>query len=413
MSQRILILTAGSQGDVQPYIALGKGLQAAGFSVQFATDASFAQWVTEQGLNFAPIQAPFAQLIQTEAGKAAIAGKSSFTLKQIMPMLRQMMDDSWAVADAFQPDAIVYHPKALAGYHIADRLGIPGFLAMALPGYSPTTAFANPIFGGGHYGGLLNWLSYTAFLKVSLWPFRRLINRWRQETLGLPPFQHELSLRGNPVPKLYAYSRHVVPIPPDWDDSDIVTGYWFLDAPSDWQPSADLVAFLDQGPPPVYIGFGSMAAQDATQTAHRVLEAVRQSGQRALLAKGWGGLSPTEVPETVHVLDSVPHDWLFPRCRAVVHHGGAGTTAAGLRAGKPTVICPFFGDQPFWGRRIWELGVGPKPLPQKRLTAEALAQAIRTVTTDTAMHQRAEALGANIRAENGVQQAVAAIRARL
>ncbi|MBI4784076.1 MAG: glycosyltransferase family 1 protein [Oscillatoriophycideae cyanobacterium NC_groundwater_1537_Pr4_S-0.65um_50_18] len=413
MSKRILILTAGSQGDVQPYIALGKGLKQAGLEVLLATDPSFASLVTDPTLDFAPLHAPFAQLVQTDTGKAALAGKKSIRLKQIMPMLRQMMDDAWEIAQQYNPDAVVYHAKPLAGYHIAEKLGIPGFLAMALPIYSPTRSFANPIFGGGHYGGWLNYLSYTLFLQASLLPYRRFINQWRQEKLGLPPFRDERSLHGRPVPKLYAYSRHVVPPPADWDESAIATGYWFLDSAADWQPPADLVAFLANGSPPIYVGFGSMASEDAAKTTRLVIDAVRQSGQRAVLATGWGGLSTSEVPDTIHVLQSAPHDWLFPQCLAVVHHGGAGTTGAGLRAGKPTIICPFFGDQPFWGKQVFKLGVGPRPISQKQLTAENLSQMIQAVSLDTAMQQRASALGENIRAEDGVIQAVEVIREQL
>ncbi|HIK15052.1 MAG TPA: glycosyltransferase family 1 protein [Leptolyngbyaceae cyanobacterium M33_DOE_097] len=413
MSKRILILTAGSQGDVQPYVALGQGLKREGFEVLLATDPSFTSLVTGHALDFASVRAPFAQLVQTDTGKAALAGKKSINLKQIMPMLRQMMDDAWEIARQYEPDAVVYHAKPLAGYHIADKLGIPGFVAMALPIYSPTRSFANPIFGGGNYGGWLNYLSYTLFLQASLLPYHRFINQWRQEKLGLPRFRDERSLHGRPVPKLYAYSRYVVPPPADWDESEIATGYWFLDSASDWQPPADLVTFLANGSPPIYVGFGSMASQDAARTTRLVIDAVCQSGQRAVLATGWGGLSTSEVPDTIHILQSAPHDWLFPQCLAVVHHGGAGTTGAGLRAGKPTIICPFFGDQPFWGKRVFELGVGTRPIPQKQLTAMNLAQAIGTVAQDTAMQQRASVLGGKIRAENGVIQAVEVIREQL
>lgn len=153
-----------------------------------------------------------------------------------------------------------------------------------------------------------------------------------------------------------------------------------------------------------------MASQDAAKTTRLVIDAVRQSGQRAILATGWGGLSTSEVPDTIHVLQSTPHDWLFPQCLAVVHHGGAGTTGAGLRAGKPTIICPFFGDQPFWGKQVFELGVGPRPIPQKQLTVTNLSRAIGAVSLDITMQQRANALGEKIRAENGVMRAVEVIR---
>lgn len=413
MPKRILILTAGSRGDVQPYIALGIGLRQAGFEVVLATDPSFSSFVTGYGLDFAPIYAPFAQLAQTDAGKAALSGKKAFSLKQIMPMLRRMMDDAWRVAEQSQPDAVIYHPKPLAGYHIAEKLDVPGFLAMALPGYSPTRAFFNPVLGGGDRGGFLNRLSYTAFFKVALLPYRGLINSWREEKLKLPPFQTESTLQGQAVPKIYAYSHHVVPVPSDWDSSSFATGYWFLNSLADWEPPSELVRFLATGPAPVYVGFGSMVAKDSRQLTNTILEAVKLSGQRAILATGWGGLEPSELPDNVYLLKSAPHDWLFPQCAAVVHHGGAGTTGASLRAGKATVICPFIGDQPFWGRRIFELGVGPRPIPQKRLTAKYLGQVVREVVTNSEMRLRAESLGVKIRAEDGVMKAVDIVSKRL
>ena len=406
MGKRILILTAGSRGDVQPYVALGKGLQRAGFEVTLGTDPAFQTLVTRYRVRFAPIRAPFADMAQTEAGKAALAGKKSFSLKQVKPMLRQMMDDAWAVAQQVDPDLVIYHPKPLAGYHIADKLGVPGILAIALPVYSPTRAFVNPVFGGGDYGSLLNRLSYTLFLKAALLPYRGFINRWREEQLGLPPFKDDLTLSGQAIPKLYAYSPEIVPIPSDWDRSSMVSGYWFLDVDEDWQPPSDLEAFLAQGSAPVYVGFGSMASEDAERTTALVLEAIQQVGTRAILATGWGGLSATNIPDSVYVLKSAPHDWLFPQCAAVVHHGGAGTTGAGLRAGKPTVICPFFGDQPFWGKQVYRLGVGPRPVPQKQLTAERLGQAIGEAIANPDIRQSAESLGQKIRAENGVSKAV-------
>ncbi|MCP4593378.1 MAG: glycosyltransferase family 1 protein, partial [bacterium] len=157
----------------------------------------------------------------------------------------------------------------------------------------------------------------------------------------------------------------MAPKPSDWGEQAHVTGYWFLDHVSDWQPPADLVRFLESGPPPVYVGFGSMMSRRAEQTTRITLDALKQSGQRGLIATGWGALSQSDLPDEVFLIESVPHDWLFPRTAAVVHHGGAGTTGAGLRAGVPGIVVPFGGDQPFWARRVEALGVGPAPIPRK------------------------------------------------
>jgi UDP:flavonoid glycosyltransferase YjiC (YdhE family) len=179
-----------------------------------------------------------------------------------------------------------------------------------------------------------------------------------------------------------------------------------LDRPAEWQPPADIVDFLDAGPPPVYIGFGSMIAKDPAELFDVALEALRQTGQRGVLSTGWMGADHAHLPDDVFGIESIPHDWLFPMMKAVVHHGGAGTTAAALRAGVPSVVTPFFADQPFWAHRVKELGVGPRPVPQKRITAERLVAAIRTATSDDGMRARAASIGERIRAEDGVRTAI-------
>jgi sterol 3beta-glucosyltransferase len=239
------------------------------------------------------------------------------------------------------------------------------------------------------------------------------IGAWRREALGLPPARGPLVVRGRPVPMLYAYSEAVVPRPADWDAHTVVTGYWFLDAPAGWQPPAALREFLAAGPPPVYVGFGSMFMAGGAETTRLVLQALALSGQRGVVATGWGGLTAETAPSDVFFLEAAPHDWLFPQVAAVVHHGGAGTTGAGLRAGRPTLICPLVGDQPFWGRRVAALGVGPAPLPLFKLTAERLADAITRATTEAGMRQRAAALGEHLRREDGVGRAVTFINAHL
>jgi sterol 3beta-glucosyltransferase len=207
---------------------------------------------------------------------------------------------------------------------------------------------------------------------------------------------------------LYGYSGHVVPRPPDWTPANRVNGYWFLE-----RPAPALLDFLAAGPAPVYVGFGSMNERNATDMTTMVLEALQRSRQRGVLLTGWGGLGAVDRAADVFVAEAIPHDWLFPLMAAVVHHGGAGTTAEGLRAGVPSVIIPYMGDQPFWGRRVQELRVGPKPLPRKRLTAERLAVAISEAVSNREMRQRAEALGESIRREDGVADAVGTIELEL
>ena len=308
-------------------------------------------------------------------------------------------------------DAVVYHPKALGGYHVAEALGVPGFLALASPALSPTREFPCPLLPLPDLGGTLNRLSYGAFFRSITLPYRRMVNQWRERTLGLPVLPlsaSELELRGEPVPRLYPCSPRVVPVPADWDARSTTTGYWFLDQGNGWQPPGELAEFLGVGPPPVFVGFGP-AAPDPEGSRAAALAALERLGLRGVLATGRRGTAGPGIIE----IEGAPHDWLFPRMAAVMHHGGAGTTAEGLRAGKPTAVFPSnFGDQLFWGRRVRALGVGSEPVPQKRLTAEGLAAAIRAVTEDAEMRRRAAELGEKIRAEDGVARAVEIVAGR-
>jgi sterol 3beta-glucosyltransferase len=232
----------------------------------------------------------------------------------------------------------------------------------------------------------------------------------RTQVLGLPPYSLAgplRHLREHGLLRLYAYSPHVAPRPSDWPAHHQVTGYWFLPPPVGWQPPEELRAFLAAGPPPVYIGFGSMLMREAQKTTARVTEALNRTGQRAIFAAGWGALDEAvHQSEQVFFVKDVPHHWLFPQMSAIVHHGGAGTTGAALRSGIPSIVVPFGFDQPFWGQRVAALGVGPRPLPHARLTADGLAGAIERALHDTHMRERAAQLGGQIQREQGAAQAI-------
>jgi sterol 3beta-glucosyltransferase len=408
---RVAILTIGSRGDVQPFVALGVELRDAGHEVILAAGDGFEAFVSGHGLRFAALDVEFLERLQSPEGKAALSGRNFLgTLKQTASMYRRVLDQEWEASRG--AEAVVYHPKALGGYHISEALNIPAFLAHPIPMFSPTRVFPNPVLPVADLGGPLNKVSYGAFLRLSTAPFYRTINRWRQEALGLPPrgfLASELELRGEPVRRLICCSPHVVPPPADWDHSTVMTGYWFLDGVGDWRPPAHLADFLEDGPPPVYVGFGSLGRWTSDEVVGAALSALRRSGKRVVLATG-GGRVPPDLPDDVCSIEAAPHEWLFPRMAAVIHHGGAGTTAEGLRAGRPTVICPTtMNDQLFWGRRVSELGVGPEPIPQKKLSAETLLPAIRTATGDERVAERAAVLGEKIRTERGIARAVGVI----
>jgi sterol 3beta-glucosyltransferase len=308
-------------------------------------------------------------------------------------------------------DLIVAGTSAIAGLlPIAGQLGVPVVQAYLFP-FRPTRAFPSPLVPGLPFGRALNRLSFHATRQI-FWQSTRVADVAVRQALGLAkgpllgPFR---ALDRSPAPVLYGYSPLVLPRPDDWPRNVHVTGYWTLEPPGDWSPPDDLLAFLDAGEPPVYIGFGSMGSRDPQAAGRIALEALARTGQRGLLATGWGGLRADALPAHVHLTRAVPHSWLFPRLAAVVHHGGAGTTAAGLRAGIPAIVVPFMGDQPFWGSRVAALGVGPAPVPRRLLDAKRLAGAIAQAVSDPDMRERAAELGRRLRQEDGVATAVAHI----
>ncbi|MEO8020467.1 glycosyltransferase [Polaromonas sp.] len=404
---KISIHTLGTRGDVQPYVALALGLKAAGHEVLMAAPAQFRHFVQNHGVGFAELPAGFLQLLEDPAFKSAMAkglGILSIRklLKQAKPMMAGLLDAEWAAASQFRPDVVVHHPKALGAPRIAAHLGVSAVLASPLPGFTPTSDFPTPLLPFTNLGPF-NRLSHLLTARSSTLLFGGVLRSWEQATWGPGP----APTHAGKTATLYAYSPAVVPVPSEWGDDVLVSGYWFLDdAP--WEPPAALAAFLAAGPPPVYVGFGSMPIPDPALMAGIVAEALGKTGQRAVLPSAWGGPAAGRLPDSVYLLDSAPHDRLFPLMGAVVHHGGAGTTAAALRAGKPMVICPFFGDQPFWGHRVAALGAGPAPLAARRLSADSLARALHEVKNPD-MRAKAQDLSAKIRKERGVEEAVAFI----
>lgn len=409
----IALLTAGSLGDVAPFVALGRGLTAAGHTVRLAAPSENEALVTGEGLEFASLEVDFRAMADPEAVSGATGGSPRAMLqayRESQDSMRTLIHAAGRAADG--ADAIVFHPKTFVGGHIAEARGIPVFLWAAAPVLVPTAEFAVPVSSKLDLGPL-NRLSYKASLGTAM-PYRSMINEWRADALGLPAtgrFADPFSVAGHALPVLYAFSETVVAPPADWPERVHVTGYWFLDSDPDDGLDAELSAFLEDGEAPVYIGFGSLAGRDPGRTTDVVLEAVAEAGVRAVIATGWGGLTADDVPANVHLVDGAPHDRLFPRCAAVVHHGGSGTTAAGLRAGVPSVICPFFGDQPFWGARVAAIGAGPEPIPQKQLTSERLARALELALADPGLRARTEAIAETLEAEDGVGATIELIEA--
>ena len=411
----ITLLTVGAMGDTQPFVALAARFIQQGHTVKLAARPDFAGLAASYGIEFASLGNPYKSLLRSEEVATAIGSS-----KMLRMIVKQASDsnqrkafleglDTDAIRAVQGADAIIYKSSWIPFYSIAEKLGVPSAAAMFMP-LTRTSSFPSFLIGGGKdRGPMINSLIWRVTEQFIWQVSRNFDNKMRGELLGLPrlPFWGPSARQLERTPLFYAYSPTVIPRPTDWPERIHITGFWFSDPPPGWSPPPDLVAFLESGPPPVYVGFGSMPSGSAEDTLKLILKALELSHQRGVLLSGWAGIGEDrKLPEYVFGVESVPHSWLFPRMSAVVHHGGAGTTGAGLRAGVPSIITPFVADQPNWARRIEALGVGPSAIPFRELTADLLADAIHEATLDPAIRKRAFALGEQIRSEDGTGSTV-------
>ncbi|ODN84084.1 hypothetical protein, variant [Cryptococcus amylolentus CBS 6039] len=430
-SMRITCLTIGSRGDVQPYIALCKGLQAEGHRTKIATHGEYKDWVEGHGIEFESVGGDPAELMQmcVDNGMFTV----SF-LKEGLQKFRGWLDDllnsSWQACQG--SDLLIESPSAMSGFHIAEALRIPYYRAFTMP-WTRTRAYPHAFaVPESRRGGSYNYMTYTMFDQVFWRAISSQINRWRRHELSLDNTTFD-KMEQHKVPFLYNFSPTVVPAPLDWTEWIHVTGYWFLDKPDEkegdtekkWCPPDGLVEFIDgahaNGKKVVYIGFGSIVVSDPEEMTRCVVEAVISSGVHAILSKGWSdrgtkargepsggaeGADGVKYPPEIFAIDSIDHGWLFPKIDAACHHGGAGTTGASLRAGIPTIIKPFFGDQAFWAERVESLNVGSAI---RKLDSEQLAKALVKATSDEKQIAKAKDVGEVVRRENGVARAIEAI----
>ncbi|TKA66206.1 hypothetical protein B0A55_08625 [Friedmanniomyces simplex] len=415
-AMRITCLTIGSRGDIQPYIALCKGLLADGQRPRIATHQEFKGWVEKHGIEFAPVEGDPAELMRVCVENGMFTPQF---LYKATSQFRQWFDNLLTSAyDACKgSDLVIESPSAMAGIHIAEALGIPYFRAFTMP-WTRTRAYPHAFaVPSRKQGGAYNYMSYAFFDNLFWQISASQINKWRCKHLGLKPTSLE-KLQPNKVPFLYNFSPSVVVPPLDFSDWVRVTGYWFLDEGTAWPPPDDLMAFINRARADkqklVYIGFGSVTVSDSKQLTQQVVDAVLKADVRCILSKGWSdhfdkkdaSVPEVPLPPSVFQIRSAPHDWLFQQIDAAVHHGGAGTTGASLRAGVPTIIKPFFGDQYFFATRVEDLGVG---IHLRKITVNSLGKALWIATHDDRMRGRARVLGEQIRNEDGVATAIKAI----
>ncbi len=410
---KLLLLTFGSRGDVQPFVALGRGLRAAGHAVTLATHAPFAGLAHEHGLEFWPMSADPQALMETEDVQRWLeSGNNPVRFVKRMldlmgPYVTQVVRETEAAMAG--ADGVIASPLGLpAAALVSERTGQRLVLAAMQP-VLPSRELASVFAPAWPLGPLYNLATHGAIELAGQWLALPLARRARRELFGVDRparggFWHQLLAHTRL--HLVAVSGQVVPRPRDWPAQATMTGYWTTPVPEGYQPPESLARFLEAGPPPVYIGFGSLFGREPERVTEVVIAAVRRAGLRAVLLRGWGGLRPPDATPDLCVVESVPHEWLFPRMAVIVHHGGAGTTAAALRSGRPSFVVPIFADQPFWGARSHQVGVGPSPLPANRLTVTGLAERLTVACRSRAMRRRAHDLGQRLRAEDGVANAV-------
>ncbi|OJJ31262.1 hypothetical protein ASPWEDRAFT_120055 [Aspergillus wentii DTO 134E9] len=441
LNLNIVIQVIGSRGDIQPFVALGQALQKHGHRVRLATHLAFKDFVCDHGLEFFSIGGDPAELMAFMVrNPGLLPGMSTIRSGAIQKRRREMKtifagcwrscyetgdgtglhhvpEDPWSETvdyrqRPFVADAIIANPPSYAHVSCAEKMGIPLNMMFTMP-WSPTQDFPHPLANIQPHNAthsVANFASY-AIVEMMVWEgLGDLINKLRKRELGLDPLDaarapslvHRLG-----IPYTYLWSPSLLPKPKDWSDKIDVCGFSFLDAASDYTPPDDLAQFLNDGPPPIYVGFGSIVVDNPKKLTRTVFEAIQRTGQRALVAKGWGNLGSDEldVPDSIFMIGNCPHDWLFQHVSCVVHHGGAGTTAAGLKACLPTVIVPFFGDQPFWGGIVAKAGAGPTPVPHKELTTDKLVDAINAALEDSTK-EKAREIGEAMQEEKGIANAV-------
>jgi sterol 3beta-glucosyltransferase len=411
---KILLIGLGTRGDIQPLIALGNGLKSAGYEVGITAAENFQEWIEREGFQYEYFPLDMQAFMNSEHGKEWAGNSSDSPLKEAQNMRKMMGDLSvescmilFKTSENY--DVLV---SGLTTFHITESIAQKlnkKHLTILLAPMNPTHAgyaTLTPFVAGKSI--FLNRISGYIGQYVMHWIFKDWVNEFRT-AIGLPTLSYSgyLQAYNRDVPVIYGISPQVMPPPDDWDEQIYVTGFWFYDAGNDWTPSAELSQFLASGKPPVYIGFGSMSNKNPQATTDIMIDALQQSRQRGIIYSGWAGLQAEDLPDDIFLLDFAPHDWLFPQMAAVIHHGGAGTTAAGWRAGVPSGVVSHMADQPYWGRRVHELGVGAPLIRRHELTTERLAENIALMVNDAEMCDRAGVLGEQIRQEDGVARAVA------
>ena len=412
---RVTLFAFGSRGDVQPFVALGMGLKAAGYEVAIAAGVNFRGLIESAGLRFESLGVDIERLMQEDFAKEWLSNSSQNPRTELNNMRRMTEAIAEDVADDLldcctRADVFVSGLLTAEVLHtlarVQNKVHIQGLLAP----FAPTADGAAGLQAllPRRYSRLNRWYGYL--IEAMLFSVLRKPSAVIRDRLSLPPVTRKDFMQAlNQTPTLMGVSPSVMPPPRDWPSYIYTTGYWFLPPPV-YEPPEALQAFLAAGAPPVYIGFGSMSNRDPEGTLRVIVEALQQSKQRGVIYSGWSGIRASELPPSMYLLDGAPHEWLFPKMAAVIHHGGAGTTAAALRAGVPSSVVAHIGDQWYWGRRLHEMGVGTRPMRRHEFSVLRLTETIQTLVNDPTIRKGAAQMGERIRSEDGVGHAVRAFQ---
>jgi sterol 3beta-glucosyltransferase len=413
---KIAITTVGTRGDLQPYIALGLGLKDDGHEVLLISAKNEEAFVRNFGLDFFALNVDIQQLMDGDEVQAMSKGNNPFKFivshlkgsKKLKNLMVATQSEIWdGCKDA---DLIIFHPGMPLGFFIAKAKGKISVMANPFPVIATKDYPSILFYTSPRLGKWYNLLTHKIFEKV-FWSLTKsaIVEFWNNVVqtkmdFTVSPIRQQIN---SGMPVLNGYSELLFHQPDDWSENIHTTGSWFIEKEPNFTPSNELVHFIDKGEPPIYIGFGSMKDVGTFgKTLEIIIKSLEITQQRAVIGLGWSNSNYKGIiPSNIHLVESVPHTWLFPKMKMVVHHGGAGTTATGLSAGKPTIIIPHNADQPAWGQRVFELGVGAKPIPKAKLTSEKLAAAIYFSLQPEIM-ANAEKLGEALRKENGVKMAV-------
>ncbi|CAM9118290.1 unnamed protein product [Chrysoparadoxa australica] len=431
----IVMLVVGTHGDVQPFAALGKKLQAYGHRVRLATHAMYRGLVQSSGLEFYPLGGDpklLSSFMVKTRGRLLpdlLNHEERHELPVKMNQVNNIITTCWPACTQPDPEdpehrpfiaeAIISNPVGYAHVHCAEALGVQLHMMFPQP-WVPTKSFPHPFASLPQVGpSSTNWASYF-MVDEFFWAGTKLtINDERMRKMGMMPVQTgefgAFMVNDNFVPFTFMWSPSLCPKPTDWGENISVAGNFFAEPESqlkDYKPPADLEKWLNSGDPPIFVGFGSMVIDDTSALVKCFSEAAATCNCRVLVQSSWSELTSEDLPPTMYQLGPAPHDWLLPRMSAVVHHGGAGTTAAGLKYGKPTFIVPFFGDQFFWGKVVSDSGCGPKPIPVEKLTSQNVAAAFRELLTEEC-RSAAAAMGEAFSSEDGVGEGVASFHRNL